>query len=408
MKAGLFSKRKKQTDYEKIIHLNDDRINVLLLGNSGCGKSTLINAVLGREEAETGTGTAVTKNIEVYEDANLPFRMIDTVGYEYGLFKQYRIKNDLNRFSEESVRKKDVQKLIHIIWYCIDGTSKRIDQEAMNYISSVTKSWKGIPVIFVITKSYSETEIAENRRMAEEAVAVYNKKHRHNPINVQDVIPVVAKEYRVNETTVIPPSGLDTLLLRTNELTPKAKRLADEAIRSIDIKIKNDRANLIITTAAAASAAIGAVPIAVPDSTVLIPIQSRMIKELTKAYDLQEDELNRDISKKVLQIGATTIAGKAIVKALKQVPVLNVAASLVDAAVAGTVTFVLGKTSAMIFERVYTGEFDPLSMPVDEELKRIFDDLMPDITEQLTGFLEETKGSLTLNQIKDFFESLKS
>lgn len=41
---------------------------MLVIGNSGVGKSTLINAVLGKEVAETGWGTAgTTKELKKYE-----------------------------------------------------------------------------------------------------------------------------------------------------------------------------------------------------------------------------------------------------------------------------------------------------------------------------------------------------
>ena len=57
--------------------------NVLVIGNSGVGKSTLINAVLGEERAVTGYGTAgTTKELAIYESQEIPFRVIDTVGYD--------------------------------------------------------------------------------------------------------------------------------------------------------------------------------------------------------------------------------------------------------------------------------------------------------------------------------------
>ena len=187
-----------------LINFSDDKINVLLLGNSGCGKSTLINAFLGREEAETGAGFAVTKNIEVYESSELPFRMIDTVGFEYGLFKQYRIKRDLAKFSEDSVKNREAKKFIHVIWYCIAGTAKRIDIEDLNYIKSVVSSWHGVPIIFVITKSYSEIEMEENKAIAHDAVVAYNAKHPRSPLNVKAIIPVVAKEYEISKDVIRP------------------------------------------------------------------------------------------------------------------------------------------------------------------------------------------------------------
>ena len=162
------SKTKKSTPkYEKLIAANDDKINVLILGTSGCGKSTLINSILEANEAPTGVGEAITKEIAIYQNDVIPFRMIDSVGYEYGIFKQNRIKKDIAKFCKEGVKSSNVEKLIHMIWFCIDGTNKRIDQEVLGYIKSVTNDWKGVPIIVVLTKSYSSVEIDENTDMTE-------------------------------------------------------------------------------------------------------------------------------------------------------------------------------------------------------------------------------------------------
>lgn len=57
--------------------------NVLVIGNSGVGKSTLINAVLGEEKATTGWGNSgTTDHLEIYENDEIPFRIIDSVGFE--------------------------------------------------------------------------------------------------------------------------------------------------------------------------------------------------------------------------------------------------------------------------------------------------------------------------------------
>ena len=185
--AGLKIAKKWIPQYEQIIAMNDDKINVLILGTSGCGKSTLINAILEANKAPTGIGEAITKEIAIYQNKALPFRMIDTVGYEYGIFKQNRIKRDIAKFSMEGVKTSNVEKLIHMIWFCIDGTTKRIDQEVLGYIKSVTNSWKNVPVIVVFTKSYSRVEIAENIDMAKAAIDKYNANHRR-PLNVKSLI----------------------------------------------------------------------------------------------------------------------------------------------------------------------------------------------------------------------------
>ncbi|MBO5527676.1 MAG: 50S ribosome-binding GTPase, partial [Erysipelotrichaceae bacterium] len=104
------TKKKKQTRYEEIQALKDDKINVLLAGASGCGKSTLINAILGSSQAPEGAGITTTE-IGIYQNEQLPFRMIDTVGYEYSFVKQYRIRRELARFSRSGIRTKDTEKL---------------------------------------------------------------------------------------------------------------------------------------------------------------------------------------------------------------------------------------------------------------------------------------------------------
>lgn len=55
--------------------------NVLVIGNSGAGKSTLINAVLGERRAPEGSFGS-TKDLYVYTGEHLPFRVIDTIGFD--------------------------------------------------------------------------------------------------------------------------------------------------------------------------------------------------------------------------------------------------------------------------------------------------------------------------------------
>ncbi|MBB2954841.1 GTPase SAR1 family protein [Bifidobacterium commune] len=57
---------------------------MLVLGNDGVGKTTLINAVLGQELSETGFGgNGTTTELKIYETDALPFKLIDSVGFEH-------------------------------------------------------------------------------------------------------------------------------------------------------------------------------------------------------------------------------------------------------------------------------------------------------------------------------------
>ena len=77
--------------------------NVLVIGNSGVGKSTLINSVLGEECAVTGYGTTgTTQELSIYENDNVPFRLIDTVGFEPSFRKASKAVRSVKKWSRES------------------------------------------------------------------------------------------------------------------------------------------------------------------------------------------------------------------------------------------------------------------------------------------------------------------
>lgn len=77
------------------------RGNVLVIGNSGAGKSTLINAVLGENQAVTGGGTkGTTKALSIHESEEIPFRLIDTIGFEPSFFKQQSAINAVKKWSK--------------------------------------------------------------------------------------------------------------------------------------------------------------------------------------------------------------------------------------------------------------------------------------------------------------------
>lgn len=393
------NEKKKVPKYEQIIAMDDDKINVLILGTSGCGKSTLINSILEANEAPTGVGEAVTKEIAIYQNEVLPFRMIDTVGYEYGLFKQNHIKRDIAKFCKEGVKSKDVEKLVHMIWFCIDGTTKRIDQEVLGYIRSVTNDWKRVPIIVAFTKSYSKMEISENIEMAKAAIEKYNINHSKRPLNVKDIIPVVAKEYQIDETVSVSPIGLDALIGKTVELVPEAKQIGEAAIKEIDLKIKNAMANAIIGGATTGATAVGAIPLPIPDATILVPIQTGMLTGVAKIYDIQDEDTENEIVNTILKVGATTMAGKSLLNVIKAIPGINVAAAVLNAAVAGTITVAAGEVSNALFQKVYNKEIELATVDWADEITKLFEDYLPGIIEELKKLSEDNDGRIDLEQI---------
>ena len=405
-KETKLSQNREKAGYEEIIDMNDGRINVMLLGTSGCGKSTLINAMLGEEKADTGVGEAVTREIAVYHSDTLPFRMIDTVGYEFDFFHQHRIKNDIAKFGREGVRQKNVEKLIHMIWYCIDGTGKRIDQSVLEYIKSVSEDWKGVPIILVFTKSYSEIEEKENIEMAKNAIHKYNSGHLRNPLVIEDIVPVVAKVYPINEAISVSPRNLDILVEKTNELAPKAIQMANSAVKDIDVRIKRSMAQSIVVGATTAAAAVGAIPIPTPDAAVLVPVQTAMMGAIAKTYGIRENSQVNSIVNSVLKVGMTTIAGRTLLNQLKLIPGLNAAGSVLNAVTAGIVTFAAGEISITMFERVYKGDAEYKAVDWEAEALSLFSNYMPGIMKAVKNYADKHDGVIDPKKLGDLLSEL--
>jgi small GTP-binding protein len=129
-----------------------DKGNVLVIGNSGVGKSTLINAVLGEERAETSWGpVGTTRELKLYEVDGVPFRIIDTVGFEPSFIKERLAINAVKKWSRESANNGHEDTGINVIWFCVDGTAPTVPKTITNLQKHM---YVGVrPIVVVITKS---------------------------------------------------------------------------------------------------------------------------------------------------------------------------------------------------------------------------------------------------------------
>lgn len=334
----------------------NEKANVLVMGNSGAGKSTLINSVFNFESAAVGEGDAVTEKMEIYETEDINFRAIDTKGLEFGILAQINTKHAIKKWSKDSVKKNNEDKYIHIIWYCVDATSKRFFGKNLDSIKNVAKMWKNIPIIIVLTKSYSETETAGNISMVKKCLDKYED---NKYLNVVDIIPVVAQQFPINNETIIPPIGIDKLVEKTNDILPKAFEINKESVFDFSLKIKRANANALTATATSGAAIVGAVPIPIADSAILMPLQSGLILGITKIYGIKKEDNNfKNIEDAIISSGTVTIAAKTIISALKAIPGVNLAAALINALVAAVMTAVIGEITIAIMEKVVRGEVD--------------------------------------------------
>lgn len=327
--------------------------NVLVIGNSGVGKSTLINAVLGEEKATTGWGNSgTTDHLEIYENDEIPFRIIDSVGFEPSFFKKKKAIDAVKKWSKNSAKNGNEDSKIDIIWFCVEGTSRKLFPDTIKSLSSATAMWESVPVIVAITKSYSEPERKINVEMVQNAFA---KQKRYGK-NLKKVIPVVAQDYVINDSSYVEPVGITELIEATNNFLPEGKKAADDDIYHYKIKRKKALAQGIVGTATTAGSVIGAIPISVADAPLLSGIEAGEITALARLYEIPKGEKSKQLMGTIIEAGTASAAAKGAISVLKSIPGVNLVAGVLNAVIAGCFVAAIGEASIYIFEQVYLGK----------------------------------------------------
>ena len=329
------------------------KANVVVIGNSGVGKSTLINSIFQNDElARTGVGESTTKELRVYESKDLGFRLIDTMGFEPGFLNQNNAIKAIKKWSRDSIKNNDEDRQIHMIWYCVDGTSKKMFRKNIDMLSRSMTIWKSVPIIVVITKSYSKPEREENVEM------VYRAFQEHKKLwdNLKAVIPIVARTYKIDEdnNVNVVPDGLGELLAETEKYIPEGLIASVKDKADYELQQKRVLSHSVVATAVLAGITIGLTPIPFADGALLTPLEVGLIKGLSKIYNVEYDN-NTELLQTIVNAGAAGIIGKTALSGLKAVPGINIAGEVLNAIVAGSVIAALGEGCAYIFEQIYLG-----------------------------------------------------
>jgi len=296
--------------------IDDKKINVLVMGISGAGKSTLINAVLGEEKAKVGDGVAITQKMKVYESEDVMFRMVDTVGLEYNFLRQQKILKELSNWSEDGLNRKNLSKLVHCIWFCIDAQSKRVSEESLNYLYKISKMWKGVPIIVVFTKSYSTVAISDNEEMFKKVMKKYQKRKK---LNVSNIVSVLARELVIDDTNIIKEYGVDNLIEATSELIPRAKEINEEVMIDWSYRMRKHASKKFVKAARRSAFLFAIMPTKAEDKEFIGPIWDNMLKSISKAYVLDEADTLTMLEK----IERTKKGEEFIIKFTKHIRVLN-------------------------------------------------------------------------------------
>ena len=367
----------------------DQKANILVMGTSGAGKSTLINAVIGREVAKVGYGKHGTEKMQAYESEDLSFRLIDSRGFDYSFWGTQKTVKDMSDWMKSGLR--DKKPRIHMLWFCVDATSKRFTAKTLKTLEYVKKEWKDIPTIVVLTKSFFPAEDKENIEMVQETFRKMAKR-TGRPVAI---IPVLAYPPKGME---ILPRGIEELICVTEENLDSAFKDSDEAVRRYDLKCKKANAQALTAVSASSAAVVGAIPIGVPDAVILTPLETGLITGISKIYGMnQKDDFTKTIASRIVEAGAVSMAAKAAINQLKLVPgVANLAADVLNAIVAGTIVFGIGEASAIVMGKVYLGDIDKENL---DWINGIVNSKMGKAVAKITEIMSKNNGKIKPKEI---------
>lgn len=370
-------------------------MNVLVLGASGAGKSTLIKSISGIEVA-TGVGEGNTQKIEVYESKTWPLRFIDTKGFEYNFFKQLQTIHQIKKYTKQQTAEKDENEPgIDAVWYCVDGTVRRMFSDNIELMNKAIRGWKKVPVFAVLTKSYSEKDIPENIEVLQQVFA------KSKSVNLKKIIPVVAEEYAINDDISVMPKGIEELCAQTLECADEAKAINKENRERMVLLQKRHTANVVTAGSAGSAAIVGAVPLNFADAIVLVPLETALVKGIFKVYKVN---FSADLVSGIIGSAIITNIAKGILKALTgKIPV---AGAVLNGVVAAIIVEALGQSVIAASEAIYKGIIDPAKIDqvttfVGEKIKE------NKIVGTAISYLETNADKLKGKNAKDIFEAIK-
>ncbi len=309
--------------------------NVLIAGRTGVGKSTLINSVFHGRMATTGHGEPVTRTARLIRKEGVPLGIWDTRGLEMADFQE--TLDELNQLVEEQVRDPDAERHIHVAWLCVHEDGRRVQAAERDLCRALSER---MPVLGIITKARSDEGFrAEVQRLLPE---------------VGNVVRVRAIAETLDDGHTLEPMGLDDLIEATLGLLPEGIRQAFVAAQRVSLRQKRERAHRCVWSSAAAAATAGATPIPFADAAVLVPIQVRMLAQISKIFGLHVTK--SFVTRLVGLLGpATTATGRAIVAGLlKLVPGAGtVLGGAISAATAAAITATLGEAYIAALDRVF-------------------------------------------------------
>ncbi len=321
--------------------------NLMVIGKTGVGKSTLINSVFRENLADTGVGTPVTQHLQRITKPGIPLSLYDTKGIELDPVVQAEIKKEILYEIDRLIEVNNKDQLIHMIWFCINSLSRRIEDFEIEWIRSFAEK---IPVIVVLTQS-----IGRDYKALEKYIRDLN-------LPVKNVRAVLAQDIEIDDVYTVPAFGLRELVDITFDCLPEAAHAAFINAQKVNLERKLDAANKSVLPFVTTAFAAGFNPLPFADAALLIPIQLGMLARLTVIFGIPINKaLLTSVISAVLGTGSATILGRTIVaNVVKFIPGIGTAAGgTISGTTAALITaafgFAYNQVMLVIAKKIYSG-----------------------------------------------------
>ena len=370
---------------------NLNTLNIIVVGKTGAGKSTLINSVFREDLATEGMGKPVTSHMSKISKEGFPLNIYDTRGFELGRDAQIQVRNEIIDTIKEGVKSKDVNKAIHCIWYCVNTATNRIEPEEIDWLREFAKenAMTNVPVIVVLTQSFSKKNAQALRQL------VLDEK-----LDVLQVVPVLAKDYEIDEDYIAKAYGLDVLIQVMAEALPDELLSTLLNVQRASLDLKRYYARTAVAAATSAAFGEGFMPIPFADSALLIP---------TQIFGL---EVNKSImvtfASAMLGTSGATLAGKAISSSLmKLIPGAGtVLGGTISGSTAAAITTMLGEAYILLMEMLWLGEFNATDFDSPNGRAQ-FRQLFRERLENRTSKVADLPEGHSINDVMDLPENVK-
>lgn len=330
---------------------NKKNPNIVLLGCTGSGKSSLINNIFEKNIAEINDIRPETRNFKLYlgKEIGKSINLIDSKGYE--------LSNSYNSYIENLKQKiKELKKSgdkIHLVWFCLFVTKKRIEDIDLKILEEVLKIEDFRKRICVIITKCDEDDINGS-------VAKSYKKIIYNKFNELKVFEITTN----NEVNIpeLKKEKEDMLEWSANKIDTKELRESFVSAQMGNLKLKKEEVEKIIGNKVIEAGLIGVSPIPFSDAVLLTALQSNLVLKICDIYNLDSILMKAgSISSIALKNIGKNLSKNILGNFFKCIPIFgNCLGGIINASIASSLTYALGKgiseMSYLICTKILKGE----------------------------------------------------